>query len=273
MAPSGMYISPTVRWPAISAARGASPQQSAAPNAACTRCCTVRVPKPRQRRSCPYLTCVRQPYQNTGAAGAPATVAAPGKAAAAATAITGSSSGWQTPFVNVFKLCGVESASAPVPAPGTTPAPPAAPSSAAPPGAAQQPAAAAGGPPKPPPPKSAPPGNMGHEKSGRVLERMDAEIGKRVLRITGTIPAVNYLKLPKGKSLGLTGRFCYLQVGGSNLLASHHKAPPLSTSPDRIKRQPPPHTHTNATTRSSLSRRRCSTYISTWPPRTATACG
>jgi hypothetical protein len=34
---------------------------------------------------------------------------------------------------------------------------------------------------------------MGHDKSGRVVERMDAEIGKRVLRITGTIPAGAWL--------------------------------------------------------------------------------
>ncbi|KAI8472679.1 MAG: hypothetical protein J3K34DRAFT_519551 [Monoraphidium minutum] len=72
---------------------------------------------------------------------------------------------------------------------------------AAKPAAGTKPAGGDGGAPK-----------LGHEKSGRVREKMDTQIGKRVLRITGTIPAVNYLKLPRGKNLGLTGRFCYLQV-------------------------------------------------------------
>ncbi|WIA37015.1 hypothetical protein OEZ86_013999 [Tetradesmus obliquus] len=41
---------------------------------------------------------------------------------------------------------------------------------------------------------------------------MDDAIHKRVLRITGAIPAVNYLKLPKSRGFALHGRFCYLQV-------------------------------------------------------------
>lgn len=75
------------------------------------------------------------------------------------------SSGWQAPFVNVFKLCAVETTGAAAPVK---------------PSAADQHAATE---------QQAMPKYMGHEKSGRVLERMDPEIGKRVLRITGTIPA------------------------------------------------------------------------------------
>jgi hypothetical protein len=33
-----------------------------------------------------------------------------------------------------------------------------------------------------------------------------------VFRIVGTIPAVNFIKVPKDRPLGLTGRFLYLQV-------------------------------------------------------------
>ena len=40
----------------------------------------------------------------------------------------------------------------------------------------------------------------------------DPSLGKRVIRITGTIPAVNYIKLPTGKSVQTPGRFCYMQV-------------------------------------------------------------
>jgi hypothetical protein len=50
------------------------------------------------------------------------------------------------------------------------------------------------------------------EISGKVAARMDDAIHKRVLRITGAIPAVNYLKLPKSRGFSLHGRFCYLQV-------------------------------------------------------------
>jgi hypothetical protein len=71
---------------------------------------------------------------------------------------------WQHPFVNVFKLCGVE----------------------------QQ--------------------KRDAEISGKVVARMDDAIHRRVFRITGAIPAVNYLKLPKSRGFALHGRFCYLQV-------------------------------------------------------------
>jgi hypothetical protein len=50
------------------------------------------------------------------------------------------------------------------------------------------------------------------EISGKVAARMDDAIHKRVLRITGAIPAVNYLKLPKSRGFALHGRFCYMQV-------------------------------------------------------------
>jgi hypothetical protein len=50
------------------------------------------------------------------------------------------------------------------------------------------------------------------EISGKVAARMDDAIHKRVLRITGAIPAVNYLKLPKSRGFTLHGRFCYMQV-------------------------------------------------------------
>jgi hypothetical protein len=40
----------------------------------------------------------------------------------------------------------------------------------------------------------------------------DEIIHKKVFRIVGSIPAVNFIKVPKDKPLGLTGRFLYLQV-------------------------------------------------------------
>jgi hypothetical protein len=52
---------------------------------------------------------------------------------------------------------------------------------------------------------------------------MDELIHKRVLRISGSIPAVNYIKLPKGpKGLGATGRFLYLQVRRAAVNVSRH---------------------------------------------------
>jgi hypothetical protein len=104
---------------------------------------------------------------------APATAAQKAAAAAVTDAAASSSGGggWQAPYVNVFRLCGVEVAGAPVAeAPTATPA--------AKPGADQRHGAPEGGPAK-----------LGYEKSGCVREKMDAKIGKRVLRITGTIPA------------------------------------------------------------------------------------
>lgn len=42
----------------------------------------------------------------------------------------------------------------------------------------------------------------------------DEVIHRKVFKIVGAIPAVNYLKVPKNKApgLGLPGRFLYLQV-------------------------------------------------------------
>eukprot|EP00959_Pyramimonas_sp_CCMP1952_P139582 2921234-Pyramimonas_sp.AAC.1 len=49
---------------------------------------------------------------------------------------------------------------------------------------------------------------------GFDVRSQDKQIGKKVLRIWGNISAANYLQLPKLKahSLGLTGRFFYLQL-------------------------------------------------------------
>ncbi|KAF6264700.1 hypothetical protein COO60DRAFT_1654818 [Scenedesmus sp. NREL 46B-D3] len=74
---------------------------------------------------------------------------------------------WQHPFVNFFKLCGVDQQE-------------------------QQ--------------------KRDAEMSGKVAARLDDAIHKRVLRITGAIPAVNYLKMPKSSGFALHGRFCYLQL-------------------------------------------------------------
>lgn len=52
-----------------------------------------------------------------------------------------------------------------------------------------------------------------------LLFSQDEVIHKKVFRIVGSIPAVNFLKIPKDKPLGLTGRFLYLQVGWCRVLA------------------------------------------------------
>mmetsp|Transcript_19264 Transcript_19264/g.42150 ORF Transcript_19264/g.42150 Transcript_19264/m.42150 type:complete len:90 (-) Transcript_19264:503-772(-) len=51
-------------------------------------------------------------------------------------------------------------------------------------------------------------------QEGDIMSLLDKQIGKKVLRIWGNISAANYLQLPKLKthSLGLTGRFFYLQL-------------------------------------------------------------
>lgn len=54
-----------------------------------------------------------------------------------------------------------------------------------------------------------------HESLMMVPWPQDEVIHKKVFKIAGSIPAVNYLKVPKAKALGLTGRFLYLQVGMS----------------------------------------------------------
>lgn len=52
----------------------------------------------------------------------------------------------------------------------------------------------------------------------------DKTIGKRVFCISGTVPASNYVLLPKkrSQSLGLTGRFLYLQVRCSSQSAARN---------------------------------------------------
>lgn len=45
-----------------------------------------------------------------------------------------------------------------------------------------------------------------------LLPMQDEVIHRKVFRIVGSIPAVNFLKVPKDKALGLSGRFLYLQV-------------------------------------------------------------
>ncbi|QDZ18050.1 WD repeat domain-containing protein [Chloropicon primus] len=72
---------------------------------------------------------------------------------------------WQRPYVNVFKICGVESYKDAI-------------------------------------------------KEGDVKSEMDRSIGRRVIRVAGKIPAVNFLQVPgvKGRSLGLTGRYLYMQI-------------------------------------------------------------
>ncbi|KXZ51898.1 hypothetical protein GPECTOR_11g331 [Gonium pectorale] len=72
---------------------------------------------------------------------------------------------WQHPFVNVFKLCDVDSMKE-------------------------------------------------FETKGDVTEHMDKIIGKKVFKVRGVVPAGNYLRVPRTKlqSLGLTGRFLYIQL-------------------------------------------------------------
>lgn len=52
------------------------------------------------------------------------------------------------------------------------------------------------------------------DKEGEVEEIMDKVIGKKVIKLTGTISAGNFIRIPKSrhKVLGLTGRFLYLQI-------------------------------------------------------------
>ena len=72
---------------------------------------------------------------------------------------------WQRPFVNVFKLCGVDDGKDAL-------------------------------------------------KEGDVQNALDKVIGKKVVRIAGNVQAANFLQMPKvkGQTLGLTGRFLYLQM-------------------------------------------------------------
>lgn len=53
-------------------------------------------------------------------------------------------------------------------------------------------------------------------REGEVSELLDKTIAKRVYRIWGSVSAANYIQIPRGKgtirSLGLTGRYVYLQV-------------------------------------------------------------
>lgn len=51
-------------------------------------------------------------------------------------------------------------------------------------------------------------------KSSHSIGLQDKVIGKRVFSMSGSVPAANYIQLPKAKGpiLGLTGQFLYLQV-------------------------------------------------------------
>lgn len=47
-----------------------------------------------------------------------------------------------------------------------------------------------------------------------VIRRQDRSIGRLIWKLEGSIPAANYILLPQDRdsTLGLTGRFLYLQV-------------------------------------------------------------
>lgn len=49
-----------------------------------------------------------------------------------------------------------------------------------------------------------------------IICTQDRIIGKKVFKIRGLIPAANFIRVPrlKSQSLGLTGRFLYIQVNG-----------------------------------------------------------
>jgi hypothetical protein len=49
---------------------------------------------------------------------------------------------------------------------------------------------------------------------GLISKPQDRIIGKRVFKVRGLIPATNFIRAPRSKtqSLGLTGRFLYMQV-------------------------------------------------------------
>jgi hypothetical protein len=104
---------------------------------------------------------------------------------------------WQHPFVNVFKLCDVEhwkdvERQGEVKAQMVGSA-----VCCLPRRAAWSPGE------RPPPPRPLHP-----------PARQDRTIGKTVLHVSGSIPAINYVKLPKGRAgLNLSGRFLYMQVG------------------------------------------------------------
>lgn len=55
--------------------------------------------------------------------------------------------------------------------------------------------------------------------TARATSLQDSTIGKKVYRITGSIPASCYVKLPGGKPLSLSGRFAYIQVCAAGQLA------------------------------------------------------
>lgn len=58
--------------------------------------------------------------------------------------------------------------------------------------------------------------SMAHARVRSPFVLQDRIIGKKVFKVRGTIPAANFIRLPKSKGhmLGLTGRFVYMQVGG-----------------------------------------------------------
>ena len=54
-------------------------------------------------------------------------------------------------------------------------------------------------------------------KSGNVKSALDKLIGRKVLRLRGSVCAANYVVVPgsKKKSLGLTGAYVYTQIRAS----------------------------------------------------------
>eukprot|EP00878_Enallax_costatus_P032964 GHUV01036324.1.p1 GENE.GHUV01036324.1~~GHUV01036324.1.p1 ORF type:complete len:141 (+),score=25.50 GHUV01036324.1:196-618(+) len=73
--------------------------------------------------------------------------------------------------------------------------------------------------------------NKDVEISGKVAHRMDEIIHRKVFRISGAIPAVNYIKLPKTpKGLTLHGRFCYLQVSACSIYSPVGPTAPLQNA-------------------------------------------
>lgn len=50
----------------------------------------------------------------------------------------------------------------------------------------------------------------------------DRTIGKTVVQVSGSIPAVNYIKLPKARGgLNLSGRFLYMQASAAQNAGGH----------------------------------------------------
>ena len=65
------------------------------------------------------------------------------------------------------------------------------------------------------------------QKEGDVQEMYDKVIGRKIVKISGKIPAANFISIPRSKTsvknLALTGRYVYaqMQVAPGNLLSIH----------------------------------------------------